>query len=293
MATLLFLTALTAAPPAAQPDAIAPPPPVVGFSQADYARHARLLNERVPPGFTVILQPPFFVIGDEDPATVKRRAEGTVAWAVRLLKRDYFAKDPRHIIDIWLFEDAASYVEHTWSIFRDRPDTPFGYYSETEKALIMNIETGGGTLVHEIVHPFVDANFPAAPAWLNEGLGSMYEQCAERDGHIRGLTNWRLAGLQDAIRAGELPTFRQLTHTTVRQFYDEDPGSNYAQARYLLYYLQEQGTLRRFYRQFRRDHRADPSGYQTLQAILGTKDVTAFQATWERWVLGLKFPPST
>ena len=35
----------------------------------------------------------------------------------------------------------------------------------------MNISTGGGTLVHEIVHPFIEANFPACPPWLNEGLG--------------------------------------------------------------------------------------------------------------------------
>ena len=42
---------------------------------------------------------------------------------------------------------------------------------------IMNIATGGGTLVHEIVHPYVEANFPGCPAWFNEGLGSLYEAC--------------------------------------------------------------------------------------------------------------------
>ena len=31
-----------------------------------------------------------------------------------------------------------------------------------------------------MVHPFVEANFPDCPAWFNEGLGSLYEQCAER-----------------------------------------------------------------------------------------------------------------
>ena len=46
----------------------------------------------------------------------------------------------------------------------------------------MNIATGGGTLVHEIVHPFVEANFPGCPTWFNEGLGSLYEQSAERKG---------------------------------------------------------------------------------------------------------------
>ena len=41
--------------------------------------------------------------------------------------------------------------------------TPYGYYSAAHRALIMNIATGGGTLVHEIVHPFVRANFPQMP----------------------------------------------------------------------------------------------------------------------------------
>ena len=56
---------------------------------------------------------------------------------------------------------------------------------------------------------------------------------------IRGLTNWRLPGLQRAIRDGALPSFRALTATSEAQFYGADPGTNYAQARYLLYYLQE------------------------------------------------------
>ena len=110
----------------------------------------------------------------------------------------------------------------------------------------MNIATGGGTLVHEIVHPFVAANFPACPSWFNEGLGSLYEQCSERDGRIEGLSNWRLAGLQSAIRAGRLPTFEALTATTDREFYDADPGTNYSQARYLCYWLEQHQLLRPF-----------------------------------------------
>ncbi len=65
----------------------------------------------------------------------------------------------------------------------------------------MDISTGGGTLVHEIVHPFIEANFPNCPPWLNEGLGSLYEQSGEVQGRIHGFTNWRLHGLQADIKA--------------------------------------------------------------------------------------------
>jgi len=122
--------------------------------------------------------------------------------------------------------------------------------------------------VHEIVHPFVEANFPACPAWFNEGLGSLYEQSAERNGRIVGLTNWRLRGLQEAVRKDQLPSFRELCTTTTSEFYYEDKGTNYAQARYLCYYLQEAGLLEKYYHAFRAAHQKDPSGYETLKAVL-------------------------
>src|ERR1041384_2618460 len=69
----------------------------------DFTEHIRALQARAPRGFTAVAQPPFVVIGDESPATVRRRATDTVKWAVDRLKHDFFAKDPDEIIDIWLF----------------------------------------------------------------------------------------------------------------------------------------------------------------------------------------------
>jgi hypothetical protein len=174
----------------------------VRFTNADYEQHVESLKKKVPQGFTIIIQKPFIVIGDESPDNVKLRAEKTIKWTVDMLKQDYFEKDPDDIIDIWLFKDEESYYKYAKEVFGDEPTTPFGYYSETEKALVMNISTGGGTLVHEIVHPFVRANFPECPVWFNEGLASLYEQCGEKNGHIYGYTNWRLKGLQTAIKQG-------------------------------------------------------------------------------------------
>ena len=79
------------------------------------------------------------------------------------------------------------------------------------------------------------------------------------------------------------------------QFYLRDPGTNYAQSRYLLYYLQDKGLLARYYTELVRSQREDPSGYQTLQKLLGPagKDMTAFQRRWETYVLEQKYvkPP--
>jgi len=254
-----------------------------------FAQHLALVRAHAPAGFTVVASPPFVVIGDEPPERVRARAAGTVGWAVSKLRADFFAKDPERPLEVWLFASDASYRKWAKALFGDDPDTPYGYYSPTHHALIMNISTGGGTLVHEIVHPYMDANFPARPPWLNEGLGSLFEQAAERDGHIVGLPNWRLPGLQRAIRAGKVPTFEWLMGLSEDDFYARDHGTNYAQARYLLYYLQEKGLLREYYRRFVANHERDPGGVATLRAVLGERDLAAFQKRWEAFVLTLRF----
>jgi len=261
-----------------------------GFTDADYAQHIMKLKERIPnKAFTMIIQKPFIVLGDEPASIVAMRAEQTVKWATARLKKMYFKKDPENIIDVWLFKDKASYDKYTWEIFSDKPDTPYGYSSSEHNALIMNIGTGGGTLVHEIVHPFMDTNFPECPSWFNEGMGSLYEQSQGKGEEILGLTNWRLAGLQEAIRKGEVPSFQALTSTTTHEFYNKDRGTNYAQARYLCYYLQEKGLLTKFYHAFYAARAEDPTGYKTLQSVLGKKDMAAFKKEWEAYVLKLRF----
>jgi hypothetical protein len=261
-----------------------------GFTTADFERHVRALKKKLPgDGFTIVVARPFVVIGEDAPKEVRRRAQDTVGWAVKMLKAAYFEKDPPEILDIWLFKNKASYEENAQRLFHTKPDTPYGYYSAADRALVMNISTGGGTLVHEIVHPFVAANFPRCPAWFNEGLGSLYEQSGEEDGEIHGYTNWRLPGLQQAIRKKQTISFKALCSTTSDEFYEKDKGSNYAQARYLCYYLQQQGLLKKFYRRFRAARETDPTGYATLQEVLGRKDMAAFQKEWEAYVLKLRF----
>lgn len=284
--------------PSSSPDAVRTGTPP--FNDADFARHVELLKGETKKKlassgardavteFSFVIQRPFVVAGDESKQAVQEHAEATVKWAVDRLKQDFFTNDPKDILDIWLFKDSASYEKHAALFFGDKPSTPYGYYSPAHKALIMNISTGGGTLVHEIVHPFMEANFPACPPWLNEGLGSLYEQCGDTNGHIHGFTNWRLPGLQRAIRSKQVPSFKELTDMDSNAFYNEDKGVNYAQARYLCYYLQEQGLLVKFYREFHARQKEDPTGFKTLQRILSETDMDAFKTKWEKYVLTLR-----
>ena len=261
------------------------------FTDAAYTAHLRALETKLAKHglshLNIRVEDPFVVVGDGTVAQLERTSK-TVRWAADKLEQDFFAKRPAKILDIYLFQTAATYEAGVAALTDEKPSTPYGFYSPTQGAMFMNIATGGGTLVHEIVHPYVEADFPSAPTWLNEGLGSLFEQSSERDGHIVGLTNWRLAGIQKAIRRNDVPALETLTAMTQKQFYDS--ATSYGHARYLMYYLQEQGLLRRFYAAFRAARAKDPSGYATLVGILGNADMRAFQRTWEKYVGALSFP---
>ncbi len=74
---------------------------------------------------------------------------------------------------------------------------------------------------------------------------------------------------------------------TSGECYDSDKGTNYAQARYLCYYLQEKNLLVAFYREFVANQKEDPTGYRSLQKVLGESDMEDFQKRWEKYVLEL------
>jgi hypothetical protein len=285
----LLACAACATPVSSEPRANQTKPAVVD----PYADHIAALRTRLAQHglrkVQIRVEDPFVVVGNGTADELARDAS-TVRWAVQHLEADFFTARPSKVLDVYLFRDADSYEHGVRQLTGDDPGTPYGFYSQTHSGLFMNIATGGGTLVHEIVHPYVEADFPNAPPWLNEGLGSLYEQSDERDGHIVGLTNWRLGGLQKAIAKRRVPTFQQLTHLDTDTFYGDDTGVNYAASRYLLYYLQEQGKLRDFYVAFRAARLKDPSGYATLVATLGEEDMTAFEARWRDYVAKLTFP---
>jgi hypothetical protein len=268
-------------------DAGAPADSRPGVTLAAHAQHVMKLKKKaeIPDGFTTRVAGPFFVIGDEPAERLEHYAR-TVDWTVGHLKRDFHMREPPNVIDVWLLGSADSYVDNAVRLYGKRPSTPYGFFLPEHQALFMNIGTGGGTLVHELVHPFIAASFPAVPAWFNEGLASLYEAVRERNGQMWGLPNWRLGGLKRAIRAGKLPSLAMMTSDSDARFYASSTG--YAQARYLFLYLQEKGLLHRYYDAFSAGVAADPTGYKTLVRVLRDPNMPRFEKEWQDWALGLE-----
>jgi hypothetical protein len=264
------------------------------FTAAELEAERRAQLDRAGGGFDSIVVSPFVIVASgPQPRAVRDEAAEMVTWASRLLRADYFSHDPGVIITIWVFPDQDSYMRGASAVLGTIPDTPYGYFRPCSRVLVVNAGYGYGTLVHEMVHAYMAGDFPGAPTWLKEGLASLFEAPREDGGHLRGATNWRLAGLQDAIAHGRAPSFARLASAGRGTFSDRRDGPlYYATARYLCFYLQERGVLREFYRAFRSRAGEDSEGLATLRDA--TKlDLDVLRRDWEIFVTNLRYerPP--
>jgi hypothetical protein len=201
--------------------------------------------------------------------------------------RAYFRRAPWQPITILLFGEEGGYNRATKNLFGEEGISVYGYYKPQQRTLVMNIGTGGGTLVHELTHALIDFDFPLVPAWFNEGLASLHEACQilPDESRIEGLPNWRLPGLQRAVAERRLPSLQHLVSQP--DFRGEQVGLNYAQARYFCLYLQQQQLLQTFYRVFRDAQPRDPTGASAIRRVFGDRSWAELDADFQRWVMTL------
>ncbi len=151
-----------------------------------------------------MVSPPFIVAGDGDVDRVNHYLNSTIRAAADAMHKNFFDHaQPDKPIVILLFESDEPYRRLAKQWFGDEDISRFGYFRH-DNVMLMNVGTGTGTLVHELTHALIKPDFPQVPSWFNEGLASLFEQCTLDNGDIRGLPNWRLPDLQNAIRKNEL-----------------------------------------------------------------------------------------
>jgi hypothetical protein len=222
---------------------------------------------------------------------LQRWYKQTIGPAAEAMANTYFTSPPTQPITVLLFGTEESYNRYAHDLFRDNGISVYGYYKPHLRTLVMNISTGGGTLVHELTHALMDFDFPSVPDWFNEGLASLHEQCAFRSGPdgpwIEGLVNWRLSGLQNTIRKKRLRSLQTLIEAN--DFRGDLEGTNYAQARYFCLYLQRKGLLRDFYKKFRAASDRDTLGLKTAGDLFPDQTWQELDAEFQAWVMTLKY----
>lgn len=237
----------------------------------------------------IVKEHSYFVIASNlSEAETDKILSQTIDRAVDCFYNDYFHTKPTEATTIFLFKDDKTYRYWAKTLYDDDDLSKYGYYKPSERTMLMNINTGTGTLVHEMTHALARYDFPDIPSWFNEGLGSLYERCSLNNKTILGYVNWRLPALQDAIADKSYKSIERLMKTNWEEFYGDGSDVNYAQARYLCMYLQEQDLLKKYYKHFRDTYNDDNTGIKQMEKITG-KSISELDADYVAWVKTLKY----
>lgn len=158
-------------------------------------------------------------------------------------------QQPDASVTLLLFSDANRYREVAESLGRSISD--WGFYLPNRRIAIANLEASVGNLRHELVHPLIGDDYPAIPAWLNEGVAALYGTAKLGKRGFTFLVNYRLRDLERALADGTCPTLAELAASTDAEVRGGQAMVYYALARYVLLYADRKGTLSQLYADLR------------------------------------------
>lgn len=182
----------------------------------------------------------FLVVSLSSHRSAKEHYERGIADFDDYFKQTFSFQKPTHYVTILLTEDPMILVEATNRLYPEahlQPYAPFlGYFNRKDNLIAANGGMYGyGTLLHELMHANMNADFPDAPVWLNEGLCSLYERTEWQGNRLKGLPNWRF----DRVKPDNFHSLEQLAENMNNQKLFE--------IRMLLMYLDQINKIGEFY----------------------------------------------
>lgn len=274
-------------------------------------RAARLPQQLDQP-CQVVIQPPFVLGGDLSEAELRTKFAEVIQPTCDAQLACYFRHLPDCPVTILMFTTEAAYRRAAEQLFFDRRVSRFGYYKPGRHTMLVNLAEGDGGLLHELTHVLMDADFPAAPRWVQEGLAALHEGCDVRtvgghaesrpfaDGGVGNQVeqpprlvphhNWRLAVLRRAVAENRLPAVKELI--TASQFRGAGEALDYAYARYFCWFLHDRGKLGQFYVTARDRSSPDPTGAAALLEVLADQDWESVDREFREWLGAILNRPS-
>lgn len=285
-------------------------------SLADQCRErAERLPQQLNHRCRTVVHPPFVLAGDLPEMELRGELDQTILPACEALFDNYFLKRPERPVLILMFTTEAAYREAAEQLFFDRKVSRFGYYKPGRQAILVNLAAGDGALFHELTHVLMDADFPNAPPWLQEGLATLHEavQCRASElgagagsfqspaptdtavplQHGQGLTpvwNWRGKVLRRARDEDRLPSVQKFILGA--RFRGPNEALDYAYARYFCLFLHQRGVLSRYYAALRKQAETDPTGGRTLLEACAARDWESVDREFRAWFDDLDRGPS-
>ncbi len=198
----------------------------------------------------------------------------TLSRYLRFLGTSYDVTPPAHFVTVYLVEShyaVRGLAERLHGL--DVSEATVGYTFVDDASVVAAVAgTAVGTVLHELFHLLVRADFGDIPQWLDEGIASLYEVSGRNGDNYFGLENWRRKVLEelwdhrpsvaDLIRS-EWFLFddpRQVRvvdrrETDIHEFYGRVEGRRQAammaMARYFLLQLEQRGELPAVFRAIR------------------------------------------
>jgi hypothetical protein len=183
-------------------------------------------------------------------------------------------------VDVCLFANSREYRVFVDGVFgKDNDQEELGAFSAYRRLVLGNLSLDPGYLRHELVHVLFRDDFGPLPAWLEEGLASLYLAVKETPEGLAFQVDHRLAWVISARDKKTLPDLAGLVASRDREVYGSNYQAYYGESRYLLLFLERQGKLKALLEAYRGGVADDQAQLALLKKFV---DYPAFLAWVEK-----------
>ncbi len=214
----------------------------------------------------------------------------------------YNLRLPEYFITAYIVPDNASLRKISESIHGLRvPNENYGYSSINDlSVLAATSEIGTGTLRHELFHIIVRGDIGDIPAWLDEGIATLYEQSHwQHDTLLCDKIFWRNQVLKESLAELQLymklPDLRKLINYSWTEFEGSDNGDickayvNYALAKHFVLYLEKTGRLKSVLNAYKNKRSNDKTisiktNDRVLEEACGTS-IDSLETDFDKWLI--------
>ncbi len=218
-----------------------------------------------------------------------------------------------------LREGLEKYAEHQWKyMFEHKPEQPIyivllraedsqkvlgrrvgGFFNRASNALFCGDMPAyrllrASVIIHEFTHALHWADQAARkqqhPIWISEGLATLFETAKWVGDRWMPQHSYRLGIVQRAIKLNRWTPWADIMKMNQLQFMMQ-AQVNYAQARYMLFFMHEKGYLKRFYDEYTNatGYEGDKTASESYEVIFG-KPLSAVERDWKAWILEQEVP---
>jgi len=241
------------------------------FSTLDYDKVISEHSMIIPQGMSITKFRYFVVFSDLNEELTYKLIDTDMRYTIDAMSGNFSRKLPTTVTPIYLFEDYDKYKEFVLKNYdiAENDISPYGFFKISKNVIVVRYVSWKGSILHEITHRFTRSDFPTMPSWFDEGFASLNEKSTFKEGKLVGEFSFRIIPLRRAIENNTYTSIEHLMRTNDDELYGKRTSFYYAQSRYLLMYLQENGLLEEFYKTFRDTYTEDETGISQLETLLG------------------------